>query len=167
MTERGLHAGYELYRIHHHGNPVRAVEEARGIFIGGGKTFRLLTDWYRFGLVDVTRDRVRHGLPYLRLSAGTYVAKPQAVATIRERGRELGQSHLRRALATDGMGGCTWPGVSCSAALVPSKSAQSGPGTRRLFLFGLPIRNMRSAGLMVTSKAPGNFPTTWPQLLTS
>jgi dipeptidase E len=44
MTERGLHAGYELDSIHHHGNPVQAVEEARGLFVGGGNTFRLLND---------------------------------------------------------------------------------------------------------------------------
>src|SRR5262245_41224104 len=76
ITERGLHAGYELDGIHHHGDPVRAVKEAPGIFIGGGNTFRLLNDLYRFGLLDVIRDRVRHGLPYLGVSAGTNVACP-------------------------------------------------------------------------------------------
>jgi dipeptidase E len=81
MTQRGLHAGYELDGIHRHGNPVRAVEEARGIFIGGGNTFRLLNDLYRFGLLDVIRDRVRHGLPYLGVSAGTNVACPTIKTT--------------------------------------------------------------------------------------
>jgi dipeptidase E len=81
MTERGLHAGYELDGIHRHGDPVRAVEQARGIFIGGGNTFRLLNDLYRFGLLDVIRDRVRHGLPYLGVSAGTNVACPAIKTT--------------------------------------------------------------------------------------
>jgi dipeptidase E len=81
MTERGLHAGYELDGIHRHGNPVRAVEEARGIFTGGGNTFRLLNELYRFGLLDVIRDRVRHGLPYLGVSAGTNVACPAIKTT--------------------------------------------------------------------------------------
>jgi dipeptidase E len=81
MTERGLHAGYELDGIHRHGDPVRAVEEAQGIFIGGGNTFRLLNDLYRFGLLDVIRDRVRHGLPYLGVSAGTNVAGPTIKTT--------------------------------------------------------------------------------------
>jgi dipeptidase E len=76
MTERGLHAGYSLDGIHQHGDPVRAIEQAQGIFIGGGNTFRLLNDLYRFGLLDVIRDRVRHGLPYLGVSAGTNVACP-------------------------------------------------------------------------------------------
>jgi dipeptidase E len=81
LTERGLHAGYELDSIHRHDNPVRAVEEARGIFIGGGNTFRLLNDLYRLGLLDVVRDRVRHGLPYLGVSAGTNVACPAIKTT--------------------------------------------------------------------------------------
>jgi dipeptidase E len=76
MTERGIHAGYELDGIHRHGDPVRAVEQAQGIFVGGGNTFRLLNDLYRCGLLDVIRARVRHGLPYLGVSAGTNVACP-------------------------------------------------------------------------------------------
>jgi dipeptidase E len=81
MTDRGLHASYELDGIHRHGDPVRAVEEARGLFIGGGNTFRLLNDLYRYGLLDVIRDRVRHGLPYLGVSAGTNVACPAIKTT--------------------------------------------------------------------------------------
>ncbi|MCC6418335.1 MAG: dipeptidase PepE [Gemmataceae bacterium] len=81
MTERGLHAGYELDGIHRHADPVRAVEEAQAIFIGGGNTFRLLNDLYRFGLLEVIRNRVRHGLPYLGVSAGTNVACPAIKTT--------------------------------------------------------------------------------------
>ena len=81
MTERGLHGGYELDGIHHHPDPVRAVAEAKGIFMGGGNTFRLLNELYRFGLLDVIRDRVRHGLPYLGISAGTNVACPAIKTT--------------------------------------------------------------------------------------
>jgi dipeptidase E len=81
MTERGLHAGYELDGIHRHADPVRAVEEARGIFIGGGNTFRLLHELYRRDLLDVLRDRVRAGLPYLGISAGSNVACPTMQTT--------------------------------------------------------------------------------------
>ncbi len=76
LTERGLHAGYELDGIHRHGDPLRAVEQAQGVFVGGGNTFRLLDDLYRLGLLEVLRDRVRRGLPYLGVSAGTNVACP-------------------------------------------------------------------------------------------
>jgi dipeptidase E len=81
LSERGLHAGYELDGIHRHRDPVRAVEEARGIFVGGGNSFRLLNDLYRFELRDVIRNRVRHGLPYLGVSAGTNVACPTIKTT--------------------------------------------------------------------------------------
>lgn len=76
MIERGVHAGYELDGIHRHADPARAVAEAPGIFVGGGNTFRLLNDLYRFGLLDVLRERVRGGVPYLGVSAGTNVACP-------------------------------------------------------------------------------------------
>jgi dipeptidase E len=81
MTERGLHAGYELDGIHRHADPVRAVEEARGIFVGGGNTFRLLAELYARGLLEPIRQRVRAGLPYLGVSAGSNVACPTIKTT--------------------------------------------------------------------------------------
>jgi dipeptidase E len=81
MTERGLHAGFELDGIHRHADPVRAVHEARGIFIGGGNTFRLLDSLHRLDLLEPIRDRVRGGLPYLGVSAGTNVACPTIKTT--------------------------------------------------------------------------------------
>src|SRR5262249_42729342 len=65
MQERGIDAGYELDGIHRHPDPVRSVQEAEGVFVGGGNTFRLLDRLYRFGLVDALRARVRAGMPYL------------------------------------------------------------------------------------------------------
>src|SRR5438445_2699924 len=62
MIERGIHAGYELDGIHRHDDPVRAVEQAEAIFIGGGNSFRLLDSLYRFGLLGVIRNRARTGL---------------------------------------------------------------------------------------------------------
>lgn len=76
MTERGLNAGYELDGIHRHADPVAAVRESGAVFVGGGNTFRLLAALYRFGLLDPIRDRVRGGMPYLGISAGTNVACP-------------------------------------------------------------------------------------------
>jgi len=76
MVERGIHAGYELDGIHRHADPIRAVERAEAVFIGGGNTFRLLDALDRLGLVDVLRNRVRAGLPYLGISAGSNVACP-------------------------------------------------------------------------------------------
>ena len=76
ITERGLHAGYPLEGIHLASDPAAAVREAEAILVGGGNTFRLLAILYRFGLLDPIRARVRHGMPYLGISAGTNVACP-------------------------------------------------------------------------------------------
>lgn len=76
IIERGTHAGYEPVGIHREADPVRAVEEAEGIYIGGGNTFRLLDNLYRHNLLEPIQRRVRAGLPYLGVSAGTNVACP-------------------------------------------------------------------------------------------
>jgi dipeptidase E len=76
MTERGLNAGYRLDGIHSHPDPAAAVREAEAVFVGGGNTFRLLAALYRLGLIDPIRERVRTGMPYLGISAGTNVACP-------------------------------------------------------------------------------------------
>jgi dipeptidase E len=76
LTEKGINAGYTLDGIHTHADPVQAVREAPGIFIGGGNTFRLLNDLYRLKLLEPIRHRVRAGIPYLGISAGSNVAGP-------------------------------------------------------------------------------------------
>jgi dipeptidase E len=81
VTEKGLHAGYALDGIHHHPDPQAAVRAAPALFVGGGNTFRLLRDLYRLGLLDVIRERVRDGMPYLGISAGTNVACPTIQTT--------------------------------------------------------------------------------------
>lgn len=81
LIERGLHAGYVLDGIHRHADPRRAVEEAQAIFIGGGNTFRLLNELYRHELIEPIRARVRAGLPYLGVSAGSNVAGPTIMTT--------------------------------------------------------------------------------------
>jgi dipeptidase E len=76
VVERGLNAGYDLDSTHRHPDPAAAVRAAEAVFVGGGNTFRLLDRLYRFGLVDAIRERVRAGVPYLGVSAGTNVACP-------------------------------------------------------------------------------------------
>jgi dipeptidase E len=52
------------------------VQEAEGLIISGGNTFRLLRDLYAHGLIEPIGERVRGGIPYLGISAGTNVACP-------------------------------------------------------------------------------------------
>jgi dipeptidase E len=81
MAERISPAGYDLDGIHRHTDPAQAVREAEALFIGGGNTFRLLHALKQLGLLDVIRNRVRAGLPYLGISAGCNVACPTIKTT--------------------------------------------------------------------------------------
>ncbi|HEX2052572.1 MAG TPA: dipeptidase PepE, partial [Actinomycetota bacterium] len=81
MTARGLDAGIRLSGIHQAPDPVRAVEEAQAIYVGGGNTFRLLNEMYRANLLNVIRERVRDGMPYMGVSAGSNVACPTIQTT--------------------------------------------------------------------------------------
>jgi dipeptidase E len=68
--------GYGVDPIHEAGDPVRALRGGEAVAVGGGNTFRLLSELYRTGLLDVLRERVHGGLPYLGWSAGINVACP-------------------------------------------------------------------------------------------
>ena len=57
------------------------VEEAEGIFVGGGNTFRLLDRLQRSALLEPIRARVRGGMPYMGASAGTVVSAPTIKTT--------------------------------------------------------------------------------------
>ena len=81
LTEKGINAGYPLDGIHRYADPVQAVREAPALFVGGGNTFRLLADLYRYGLLEPIRERVRGGMPYLGISAGCNVACPTIKTT--------------------------------------------------------------------------------------
>ncbi len=76
MTERGLNAGYELVGLHCEPDPIQAIHDAEAVLVGGGNTFRLLAALYRLKLLEPIRERVKSGVPYLGISAGTNVACP-------------------------------------------------------------------------------------------
>jgi dipeptidase E len=74
--------GYGLDSAHDFpGGPVRAIEEAEAVFIGGGNTLRLLDVLWRQALVEPIRRRVRAGMPYVGTSAGSNVACPSIRTT--------------------------------------------------------------------------------------
>ncbi|MDQ4148497.1 MAG: dipeptidase PepE [Actinomycetota bacterium] len=81
MAGRTLEAGYELEGLHRSDDVVHALDQAEGLYIGGGNTFRLLTELYRRGLIEVIREHVLAGLPYMGISAGANVACPTIKTT--------------------------------------------------------------------------------------
>ncbi len=76
VEERGFGAGFALEGLHRASDPIRAVEEAEAIYVGGGNSFRLLAAVQRAGLIEPLRRRVLAGTPYLGISAGTNLACP-------------------------------------------------------------------------------------------
>ena len=58
-------------------NPVRAVESAEAIVVGGGNTFQLLASLYDRELIVDSRARACHaGVPYIGWSAGAVITAP-------------------------------------------------------------------------------------------
>lgn len=57
------------------------LDRANAVFVGGGNTFRLLKTLYERDLLAPIRERVRAGLPYLGVSAGTVIAAPTMKTT--------------------------------------------------------------------------------------
>jgi dipeptidase E len=59
--------------IHEFENPIAAIENAEGIFTGGGNTFLLVSQLYKNKLMTVLADVVKNGTPYLGTSAGSNI----------------------------------------------------------------------------------------------
>lgn len=73
--------GATLFSLHREPDPMRALEDANVIAIGGGNSFLLLRTLYRTQLVRAIAEKVRAGTPYLGWSAGSNVACPTIMTT--------------------------------------------------------------------------------------
>ena len=69
--------GLSIRSIHHAPNPVAAIAEADGVFVGGGNSFRLLKTLHELQLLPAIKQAVQGGgLAYMGSSAGTNMACP-------------------------------------------------------------------------------------------
>ena len=59
--------------IHEFENPIEALENAEGIFTGGGNTFLLVSQLYKNNVIDTLEKVVKNGTPYLGTSAGSNI----------------------------------------------------------------------------------------------
>lgn len=81
VKNRFNEVGHDIVSIHHFADPVKAVEEADCIVIGGGNTWKLLHDMHANKLIEPIRKKVLAGTPYIGWSAGSNVTCPTLMTT--------------------------------------------------------------------------------------
>lgn len=59
--------------LHEFEDPKEAIKQAEGIFTGGGNTFLLVTQLYRYDLMTLLAETLKKGTPYLGTSAGSNI----------------------------------------------------------------------------------------------
>ncbi|GAA0739885.1 dipeptidase PepE [Gaetbulibacter jejuensis] len=65
--------GKSVKGIHEFENPKEALQNAKGIFTGGGNTFVLVNQLYKNDLIETVKAAVNNGTPYLGTSAGSNI----------------------------------------------------------------------------------------------
>jgi dipeptidase E len=65
--------GISVRGLHTFTDPATAIKQAKGFFTGGGNTFLLVKTLHELGLMQVLKDAVEKGAPYLGTSAGSNI----------------------------------------------------------------------------------------------
>ncbi|RUT06140.1 peptidase E [Dulcicalothrix desertica PCC 7102] len=73
--------GYGIDSVHSTLNPRALVENAEAIVVSGGNTFHLVHRLHEAGIIDIIREKVNNGTPYIGWSAGSNVACPTIKTT--------------------------------------------------------------------------------------
>ena len=59
--------------LHTFKNPIEAIKNAKGVFVGGGNTFVLVSELYKNEVMQPLREIIFKGTPYLGTSAGSNI----------------------------------------------------------------------------------------------
>ncbi|WP_452601842.1 dipeptidase PepE [Pontimicrobium sp. MEBiC06410] len=65
--------GKSVVGIHEFENPIEAIKQAKGIYVGGGNTFVLVNQLYKNNCLNALKQAVDNGTPYLGTSAGSNI----------------------------------------------------------------------------------------------
>lgn len=76
VKENFIKVGHDAISIHKFDNPIEAIKNAEAIVVGGGNTFALVKIMQEQGLIEVIREKVLNGTPFIGWSAGSNVACP-------------------------------------------------------------------------------------------
>ena len=73
VTQAFAKIDIEVRGIHEFEDSKKAIQDAKGIFTGGGNTFLLVSQLYKFDLMLLLSETVKNGTPYLGTSAGSNI----------------------------------------------------------------------------------------------
>ena len=59
--------------IHEFDSPTEAIKSAQAIFTGGGNTFVLVNQLYKYNLISILKSKIESGTPYFGTSAGSNI----------------------------------------------------------------------------------------------
>jgi len=66
-------ADIKIKGVHEFEDPEKAIQNAEGVFTGGGNTFLLVSELYRNRVMAVLKQKIKSGTPYMGTSAGTNI----------------------------------------------------------------------------------------------
>lgn len=76
VNDRFMEIGHSVVSIHHFDDPIKAVQQADAIVVGGGNTWKLVRMMHDNKLMPIIKDKVLLGTLYVGWSAGSNVACP-------------------------------------------------------------------------------------------
>ena len=76
VEERFAEIGHHIVGIHTFADPVKAIQEAEAIVVGGGNTWQLVRMLNDQKLMTAIRQKVEDGTPYIGWSAGSNITCP-------------------------------------------------------------------------------------------
>ncbi len=80
-VKEGLTGLKHIINLVEPGNAISVLEKADVIMVGGGNTFKLLYDIYKYQLLEFIRHKVHSGTPYIGWSAGSNITAPTICTT--------------------------------------------------------------------------------------
>lgn len=81
VRSRFREIGHDILSVHETPDPVKTINNAEAIVVGGGNTFQLVMMMQEKGLIEAIRNRVMSGIPYIGWSAGSNVSCPSIRTT--------------------------------------------------------------------------------------
>ncbi len=81
FKSRLAHISIGVESLHNSDSPIETLRDAEAICVGGGNTFALCRRLHDLGAMEVIRDRVEQGVPYIGWSAGSNIAAPTLSTT--------------------------------------------------------------------------------------